>query len=179
MSRLIKTPQEDILIHPAVPGDAPLLRELRLEALANHPVAFSADYAASAAESVRQWSERVVSYVSEDVGMISVAATHDRLVGMAGFHREKRPKTRHSGTIWGVYVKTEWRGLHVAEALLEECAAWARARGVVILKLGVITTNTPAICCYARCGFRVYGIDPQAVYYDGVFYDELLMAKSI
>jgi RimJ/RimL family protein N-acetyltransferase len=49
----------------------------------------------------------------------------------------------------------------------------------VVVKLGVITTNTPAIRCYARCGFTVYGIDPKVIYYDGVFYDELLMARPI
>ena len=51
--------------------------------------------------------------------------------------------------------------------------------GVLIVKLGVSTTNTPAIRCYARCGFTIYGIEPKAVCYDGVFYDELLMAKAI
>jgi hypothetical protein len=49
---------------------------------------------------------------------------------------------------------------------------------VPFVKLAVVTTNTPAVRCYARCGFAVYGIEPQAICYDGVFYDELLMAKQ-
>jgi len=50
---------------------------------------------------------------------------------------------------------------------------------VKIVKLAVVTTNTGAIRCYARCGFQVYGIEPQALCYDSVFYDELLMARTI
>ena len=30
-----------------------------------------------------------------------------------------------------------------------------------------------------RAGFRVYGVEPKALQYDGVFYDELLMALEL
>jgi RimJ/RimL family protein N-acetyltransferase len=40
----------------------------------------------------------------------------------------------------------------------------------------VVTTNPAAIRCYTRCGFEVYGIEPQAIRYDGKNYNELLMA---
>jgi ribosomal protein S18 acetylase RimI-like enzyme len=98
---------------------------------------------------------------------------------MTGLARGKWPKTQYSGTIWGVYVKTEWRGHSIAEGLLRDCIAWAQAQGLVIVKLGVVTANTPAIRCYAHCGFTVYGIEPKAICYEDVFYDELLMAKAI
>jgi len=49
---------------------------------------------------------------------------------------------------------------------------------LAIVKLGVVTTNTPAIRCYARCGFTVYGVEPQVIHYEDVLYDELLMAKK-
>jgi ribosomal protein S18 acetylase RimI-like enzyme len=58
----------------------------------------------------------------------------------------------------------------VAEALVNECIAWAQAQGLVMVKLAVITTNTSAIRCYARCGFTIYGIDPKVIYYNDVFY---------
>jgi len=43
----------------------------------------------------------------------------------------------------------------------------------------VITTNPAAINGYIRAGFRVYGVEPQVIYYDGMYYDELLMVKEI
>lgn len=168
-----------ITIRPAVPNDAALLRELRLEALANHPAAFVADYAITAAQSVEFWAERIVDNAVDDKGVICVASAENQLIGMAGLVRGHWPKTRHSGTVWGVYVQPEWRGFQVAEALLDECIAWAQAQGVLIVKLGVSTTNTSAIRCYARYGFTTYGIDPKAACYDSVFLDELLMAKAI
>ena len=69
--------------------------------------------------------------------------------------------------------------MHLAEALLEECIGWAKAPGLVIVKLAVIATNAPAIRCYSRCCFTAYGIDPKVICYNDVFYDELLMAKPI
>jgi RimJ/RimL family protein N-acetyltransferase len=163
----------------AVVDDAALLRELRLEALASAPTAFAADYDTTAAETVEAWAQRIVDTAVDDKGVICVASVDDRLIGMAGLIRGNRPKTRHGATIWGVYVQPEWRGHHVAEALIDACLAWAQTHAVTIVKLAVVTTNTPAIRCYARCGFSVYGIEPKAICYDGVFYDELLMVKEV
>jgi ribosomal protein S18 acetylase RimI-like enzyme len=179
MGNLFTTSKGDVTIRPAVPDDAAMLRALRLEALAEHPQAFAADPAVTAAGSVETWVERIIEYASDNAGIICVASTEEGLIGMMGLVRGHWPKTRHSGTMWGVYVKAGWRGLQVAEALIGECIAWARAQGLVVVKLGVVTTNTAAIRCYARCGFAVYGIDPQVIYYDDVFYDELLMARSV
>jgi RimJ/RimL family protein N-acetyltransferase len=30
-----------------------------------------------------------------------------------------------------------------------------------------------------RCGFTVYGVDPQTILHDGVYYDELLMSRAV
>lgn len=172
------TSKGPITIRPAVPDDAGQLRELRLEALASQPVAFAADYALTEADSVEVWV-RYIDQAADSKSVICVAVAHERLVAMTGLVRGKWPKTRHSGMIWGVYVKADWRGLGVAGALLEECIAWGRAHGLAIVKLGAVTTNTPAIRCYARCGFTVYGLEPQVICYEGVLYDELLMAREI
>jgi hypothetical protein len=39
--------------------------------------------------------------------------------------------------------------------------------------------NIPEIRCYERCGFEGYCVGPMVLYYVGVYYDELLMAKVI
>jgi RimJ/RimL family protein N-acetyltransferase len=168
-----------ITVRPAVPEDAEKLRELRLAALAAHPEAFAMDAESVATETVAQWAERITRNIATHAGTICVAADGDQFIGMMGLYRDLRPKTRHSGTIWGVYVDAAWRGHRVAEALMSECLAWARGQGLVVVKLGVITSNTPAIRCYARCGFTVYGIEPKVIHCNNVFYDELLMARSI
>lgn len=167
------------IVRPAVPEDAAALRELRLEALAGHPTAFSADHAAAAADPPAVWAERVTTYAAQSQGVICVASADGRLVGMLGLVRGHWPKSKHDASLWGVFVRPEWRGRRVAEALVDEAVAWARAHGVVILKLGVVTSNAAAVRCYARCGFAVYGLDPKTICHEGVYYNELMMAREV
>jgi RimJ/RimL family protein N-acetyltransferase len=173
------TSKGPITLRPAVPEDAAPLRALRLEGLERHPTAFASDHVTAAKDSAEKWAEDIARRAADNSGMICVAASGDQLIGMAGVARETKPKTRHGAFIWGVYVREAWRGLHIAEALLNACQDWARAQGVVLVKLGVSATNTPAIRCYTRCGFAVYGVDPQVILHDGMYYDELLMVRML
>jgi RimJ/RimL family protein N-acetyltransferase len=79
----------------------------------------------------------------------------------------------------GVYVNSEWRGMGIIDALIEACVDLAKAQQVRVVKLGVVATNTGAIRVYTRSGFSVYGIEPEVIYHNGVYYDELLMARRI
>jgi len=172
-------PKGLITVRPAQEADATSLRKLRLEALADSPEMFAADHDLTAAESDAHWAERIAEGLRSQNSVICIAEAAERLIGMTGLGRGHWPITQHSAVIWGVYVAPEFRGLHIAEALIEECIAWGRERGVSIVKLGVITNNAPAIRCYLRCGFKVYGVDPWSNYYNGRYFDELLMAKAI
>jgi RimJ/RimL family protein N-acetyltransferase len=103
-------------------------------------------------------------------------AEHDsKLIGMTGVVRGSSPKTRHVAWIWGVYVSPQFRGLHVAEEMIHCAFEWARAREIVLAKLGVAAVNRSAIRCYERCGFKTYGTEPRAILYEGRYYDEHLM----
>jgi RimJ/RimL family protein N-acetyltransferase len=166
-----------IILRSAQAEDAKAYRDLRLEALRNHPEAFSSDYAANEQQPLSYWSERLQSLGRDN--MLFFALSSDRLIGMCGIYRGNSPKTIHSATIVSVYVQVEWRGMQIAEGLIDQCIEWAHLQEIKILKLAVVTTNTAAIRCYARCGFSVYGIEPQAIVSDGIAYDELLMALKI
>ena len=177
MNMHLSTPHGEIKIRPARETDAPAFRELRLEALRLHPEAFASDYAGDEVKPLSHWETRLRTLGEHD--MIHFAVYKARLVGMCGIYRRDLPKIRHSATIWGVYVVSDRRGLHIAEGLINACADWGRKHGVTIVKLAVVTTNAPAISCYTRCGFSVYGLEPQVIYTDGVMYDELLMVKYL
>lgn len=168
-----------VTIRPGREEDAPAYRELRLEALRNHPEAFSSDYETALAKPIDYWEKRLRLYDPDNEVMLYFAAHGQQLVGMGGITHTGAPKQKHSAYIVSMYVRPEWRGQGVAEALIDTCLEWGREQGIAIVKLGVSTVNTPAIRCYARCGFEVYGTEPQAIYHDGVFYDELLMARAI
>ena len=177
MDTKISTNNGIITIHPAQEADVASYRDLRLEALQNHPVAFSADYDANKRHPPAYWESRLREL--GDQGMLYFATHEGRLIGMCGVYRGNSPKTQHSAFIVSVYIQPQWRGLGGAGALIEACLAWGRAHEVRIAKLGVATDNIAAIRCYTRCGFQVYGVEPSALYYDGVMYDELLMARRI
>jgi len=172
----IENPPGNVIIRPASETDAAAYRTLRLEALKTNPEAFSADYATNEKHPLEFWRDRLKS-----MGEMSITyfATHEKdLVGMCGIGRGNSPKTQHSATIWGVYVQPAWRGRQVASMLFDFCLGWARDHRVTVVKLGVVSTNTAAIRRYASCGFKVYGIEPQAIYHNGRMYDELLMAYT-
>lgn len=177
METQITTPRGSIILRPAHEADAQAYRQLRLEALRNHPEAFSSDFTANEQKPMTHWEERLRSLGTEN--MILFALSADRLIGMCGVYRGNSPKTRHSATIVSVYVQLEWRGLQIAEGLINKCIEWARAQEIKILKLAVVTTNSAAIRCYTRCGFKVYGIEPQAILCNGSAYEELMMARVL
>jgi len=173
MKEAFATPLGDLLIREANPADAVQFRELRLHALQDSPTAFSADYQRNVSHSPQYWKDILTMHADEST--IFLAQRENDLTGMTGIARGNTPKTRHSATIWGVYVKPEWRGLHIAEELINVCFHWARARKIVAARLGVTATNTPAIRCYERCGFRITGTEPRAVYYEGQYHDFYMM----
>ena len=161
--------------------DARQLRELRLEALRSHPVAFTADLSESEAFDDQHWVERARAGSGEGREAVFVADNDDgRLVGMTGIYvAPNRPKLAHSATIWGVYVRPEARRRGVGQGLSHACLDWARGKGLVIVKLSATTEPPAAQRCYERCGFEAYGVEPLAVQVDGRFYDEVLMAHRL
>ena len=177
MKRSITTPRGSITIRDATSTDAMPFRELRLEALQDSPTAFSADYQKNLNQPTKYWEDRLT--IEEDEATIFLAEHEGKLIGMTGIARGSSPKTRHGAWIWGVYVTPECRGLHIAEELIRSCFTWAKARKILLVKLGVAATNQPAIRCYERCGFVTYGTEPRAVFYEDKYYDEFLMSRSL
>lgn len=173
----IITPRGTVIIRAGLEADAPAYRDLRLEALRNHPEAFSSDYETYAAKPMGYWVERLNFTQPANASILFFAVHGGDLIGMCGVAYSRARKSRHSAYLVSMYVRPEWRGRGIADGLVAACLDWARAREITILKLGVAASNIPAIRCYVRCGFQVYGLEPQAIYHEGVYYDELLMAR--
>jgi len=176
---VVPTPQGQVSIRPVTEADAAALGDLRLEALRDHPDAFGAAYETHVGQPVAFWIDWLRDRIGEQAGTIQIAVAGGTLVGMTALHRGRPPKGHHSGVIWGVYVRPGWRGSHLADRLIEACVEWAKSHDMRIVRLAVVTTNTAAIRCYARCGFTVYGVEPQALQHDGVYHDMLLMSRTL
>ena len=181
METTISTSCGEVIIRPTREADAAALRELRLEALWMHPESFSSDHATSAARPASYWVERAQLGNGErnQITCVAQSAAGGELVAMCGLYREEESKLRHSANLWGVYVRPAWRGLRIADALIDACENWARQRDIQIIRLAVVDTNHAAIRCYQRRGFIAYGKAPDVLRINGRQYDELLMAKRL
>jgi hypothetical protein len=89
-------------IRPVRRDEAPVWRELRLEALLNHPTAFSADPEMFARLTPDDVAGRIPEARQSDV--LFGAYLDGQLHGCAGFVVEKGAKERHRGFMWGVYL---------------------------------------------------------------------------
>jgi ribosomal protein S18 acetylase RimI-like enzyme len=176
INKTFETLRGTIIIRESTPADLMQYRDLRLSALLDSPTAFSADYELNLNQPMSFWEGRVKP---DEYGKLFFAEYESQLIGMTGIRQGELPKTRHGGYIWGVYVRSEWRGLHIAEVLIETCTNWAETREINIVKLGVMTNNTSAVRCYERCGFTTYGTEPRGILYEGKYYDEYLMSRSL
>jgi ribosomal protein S18 acetylase RimI-like enzyme len=168
----LQTPKGTVILRDASLADAERYRELRLFALKESPTSFSADYELNASHPKSFWKGRLKP---DEHAIIIFAEYESQLVGVTGIRKGDSPKTKHSAGIWGVYVRPEWRGLHIAEGLMDMCFEWAILREVKIVKVGVMSTNESAIRLYERIGFTVYGTEPLALYHAGNYYDGLMM----
>ena len=63
--------------------------------------------------------------------------------------------------------------------MIDEIFEWSVENAMCVIYLGVTISATSALHCYTRCGFKQYGIEPKAIYYNGVHYDQVLMVKLL
>jgi diamine N-acetyltransferase len=68
-----------------------------------------------------------------------------------------RPEGERALELHRLYVDTETKGAGVAQALMEDALAWARARGAEALYLSVWENNLRAQAFYRRYGFGHVG----------------------
>jgi ribosomal protein S18 acetylase RimI-like enzyme len=178
-AHLFSTPKGDIAIRTATPLDATSLLAVRLESLLMHPEAYAADIDQTVTDGVDAWVKLIKEMAINQSGTISIAFSGAELIGMAGITRGHWPKTRHFGSLWGVYVKPGWRGYHIAEAMVNKISEWAIVNEMTVIYLGATISEQSALRCYSRCGFKEYGIEPKAIFYNGNYFDQVLMVKLL
>lgn len=138
-----------LVIRKATADDAMKLREIRLRALREEPDAYGSTYEESARYSIEQWVRMAGEW------NYFLALVHGQVVGMAsGGQFPPRPEARW---LYGMFVRREFRGTGVADALVETVVQWARDEGVSTLGLHVTTSLARPVAFYTRLGFVPYG----------------------
>lgn len=166
------TDRSQVQIRRLAPADAPLFREIRLEALRQAPEAFGSSFEQECSRSLEQF-EQVLTTAD-----VFGAFRDSDLLGMAGYRTQAGAKQAHKGLLWGMYVRAGARGTGVARPLVEAVLDHARQR-VELVQLSVVAENEAAQRLYRSCGFVAYGHEVHALKQGGRYHDEVLMAVAL
>jgi ribosomal protein S18 acetylase RimI-like enzyme len=143
------------------PDDAAAFFALRRRALEDLPLAFASspddDLAADVAaarELLGRGPEAAVFGAVED----------ERLIGIVGLFRDRHLKMAHKCHLWGLYVDPSARRRGLAFGLVAAAIDHARSLGGVSwIHLTVSSTAEAAHRLYESLGFRVWGVEPDAL----------------
>ena len=145
--------KEAVGVRRVVPGDWPLLRSLRLEALRDTPLAYLETHAAAAAAPEGEWRYRATRGSAGGDSLQLLALREGRPVGTA----ITLPGDDDAWWVVGVYLQPAERGRGSLGRLVDGLAAHARAAGGRLLRLEVHEDNRRARAAYARLGFAETG----------------------
>ena len=133
-------------VRRAIAGDEPIVRWLRLEALADSPAAFGSTLERERARTEADWQRWI------DPGPLWLLEDDGTPLGLTGvLVPEDGP-----GEIVSVWVHEQARGSGAAEVLLQAAVDWAGAEGIDLL-LHVTEGNDRALRFYERMGFELTG----------------------
>jgi RimJ/RimL family protein N-acetyltransferase len=167
---------DDVVIRPLTADDAAAFRTLRVAALEESPDAFTASVEEERALSDAEMAARAVP---APPGVFFGAFAGRRLVGMAGYIANERPKTRHKGVMVAVYVAPGWRAARLGRQLVAAVIGHARSVGALLLHCAVRADNAPARRLYLSLGFVPYGLERDAIFANGRYFDEELLALDL
>lgn len=144
-----------ITVRRIEPDDAELLREMRLRALSDTPMAFGSTYAREFAFAPAEWQARAARNATAPDGATFIAFEDGLCCGLIGCIA----KTDESGqaTIVSMWVAPEARRKGVGRRLLQAAETWARKQKFLYLLLDVVENNAPAIALYKDFGFELTG----------------------
>lgn len=132
-------------VRRAAPGDEPILREIRFQALREAPVAFGSTYEREMARTTSDWQR----WISSGVTFILYESAGPRGL-VAGRRDEADAAVVHLMAMW---VHPANRGSGGAGNLVSAVVGWAQSEGAELVRLKVIEGNDRARHFYERMGF--------------------------
>ena len=151
-------PDRTFVVHRVTAADAARMRALRLEMLADSPLAFLETLAQAAARPHEDYRRRIIqaSTGRHLAQFVADPGGRNRLIGHAG--GTVLPEEPEVTVVFAVYLTPERRGGPVLAALVESVADWSRSVGRPELMLEVVVGNDRAVRAYERLGFTDTGV---------------------
>jgi ribosomal protein S18 acetylase RimI-like enzyme len=138
-----------MVVRRGIPGDEPILRALRLQALSDMPEAFGSTYERELARTDADWRRWL------SPGVTFILTDEDGPKGLVAGGRDAAD--RGVAQLMAMWIHASLRGQGAADALVSSVLAWASAEGARVVRLAVIESNGRARRCYERNGFRDTG----------------------
>lgn len=145
-------------------ADAAAYRALRLRSLREHPDSFTSLHAEEKRRPLAEARARIARGPARENFVLGAFDGDGAMIGIAGLERMARRQERHKARLFGVYVAAEHGGKGIGKALVRAVIARARRiRGLAQVHLTVTRSNPAAVRLYRREGFKVYGVERDAV----------------
>ena len=158
--------------------DAQSYQNVRLRALQTNPEAFGSTYEREVNFSLEIVKERIAP--TQDNFVLGAFDDCSSLIGIVTFMRENGVKMRHKANVFAMYVTQENRGKGVAKLLMTELIRMAKScDGLEQLNLAVVSENAAAKKLYKSLGFEGYGMERNALKFNGRYFDEDLMVLRL
>lgn len=152
--------------------------KIRLESLRVNPEAFLTTYDEDVCHNIKEISARFEAHSDEN--FILGKFVENQLVGVVGFFRETRIKTKHKANIWGVFIQEDFRGKGFGKDLMTECLKLAKGiEELETVNISVVSENQRAFRLYKSLGFEEWGFERNAMKHNGKYYDEYFLVKNL
>lgn len=144
---------------PLLPHEWPVLKQVRLRALADAPDAFSTTLAQAQAYTDADWQERANRFTLPPPAAARIAYLDGTPCGMMTCYPASPQPTLAApiAELTAVWVDPAARGQGAAEALTTSLIDWAHAQGIRTLQAWVMEDNPRALAFYKKMGFGETG----------------------
>jgi RimJ/RimL family protein N-acetyltransferase len=135
--------------------EGPLLKSVRLAALADSPSAFGSSYAAEAEQPDDHWTHRAMLGAAGERSVTFFAIADESVVGLVSAYRPD--PVRLSVELVSMWVAPAHRRAGIAAELVRAVVGWAHQTGMATVELWVTRGNDAAVRLYESAGFRPTG----------------------
>ncbi len=165
----------DFIIRKATPDDAEQIIA-HMERLTREPNNGITRTPGDTFPGLEEERELLAGWAASDNSIFLVAVGEGRIVGVCTCRGGTRLALRHVAGI-GISVDKDWRDKGVGTALMQRAVEWGRQSSVITrLELEVNTDNQRAVHVYRKVGFIEEGVKHHALFKDGRYLDNYLMA---
>jgi L-amino acid N-acyltransferase YncA len=156
------------------PEEAARFRELRLQALQQHPRAYAQTYD----EESHQPDHAFAQFVTANV--VLGAYADGTLIGFTILTPFRQSKLSHKGMVWGAYVQPSYRDMQLAQGMRLRLFEIAKGMGLRYVVSSIFASNAAALQVHKAVGYEETYVEKDgARHLDGTFEDIVHLVRYL